>query len=223
VRRLLPGFEGDAAGLPAIAARRQLNRGFEALAISADESTLFLAFQSPLAHPDEAAHRHARHVRLWVMALASGGVTQQYAYPLDPPGSFRRDCAAGRFGREDVKVSELLWLPGGALLVLERGSRTAKIYRCSLDEHQALPPAHLDVATRPTLEELSAADAFDLPQLTKQLLFSSDDHPEVAADLEGMALLSPTDLILVSDNDFGVDGAATSFWRVRFQEPVHPA
>jgi hypothetical protein len=51
-------------------------------------------------------------------------------------------------------------------------------------------------------------------------LFSTDDHPEVAADLEGMAILSPTELLLVSDNDFGVEGAETSFWRVEFPEPL---
>jgi hypothetical protein len=59
-----------------------------------------------------------------------------------------------------------------------------------------------------------------LPQLSKQILFSSDAHPEVAADLEGMAILSPTQLLLVSDNDFGVEGAETSFWRVTFDEPL---
>jgi hypothetical protein len=56
--------------------------------------------------------------------------------------------------------------------------------------------------------------------LAKQLLFSSDEAPEVAADLEGMAILSPSELLLVNDNDFGVEGAETSFWRIRFDRPV---
>ena len=46
------------------------------------------------------------------------------------------------------------------------------------------------------------------------------DLSEVAADLEGMAILSDDELILVSDNDFGVEGAETSFWRLRFDAPV---
>jgi hypothetical protein len=35
-----------------------------------------------------------------------------------------------------------------------------------------------------------------------------------------MALLSPSELILVNDNDFGVEGAETSFWRVSFDQPI---
>jgi hypothetical protein len=35
-----------------------------------------------------------------------------------------------------------------------------------------------------------------------------------------MAILSPTELLLVNDNDFGVEGAETSFWRITFEEPV---
>jgi hypothetical protein len=204
--------------LPAIAARRQLNRGFEALAISDDERSLYLAFQSPLAHPDEAAHQAARHVRIWRLEVDTGAVTAQYAYPLDPPASFARDVAAGDFEQSDVKLSELLCLPGGDLLVLERGSATTKIYRCSLDT-SPLDAAHLDVATRPTLEELSAAGA-EFPVLAKELLFSSDDYTEVSADLEGMIALSPTELLLVNDNDFGVEGSETAFWRVTLPRAV---
>ena len=99
--------------------------------------------------------------------------------------------------------------------MLERGSATTKIYRCVLDTDTEVVAEHLEVTTRPTLEELSAADDAPVPVLAKTLLFTSDDFPEVTADLEGMALLSPTELLLVSDNDFGVMGAETQFWRVR--------
>jgi hypothetical protein len=82
----------------------------------------------------------------------------------------------------------------------------------------ALDASHLDIDTRPTVEEVSGAGG-DLPELPKELLLSTDDNPEVAADLEGMVILSPTELLLVSDNDFGVEGAETSFWRVTFDRP----
>lgn len=209
------------ARLPAIAARRQINRGFEAIALSPDGRWLFLAFQSPLAHPDERAHEQGRQVRLWRLDSATGEVAAQYLYPLDPPGTFRRDQAAKPLGWSDLKVSELCAPAADTLLVLERGSETTKIYGLTLSERFELEPSHLDPATRPTVEQLGAReDGPGLPALAKRLLFSSDDAPEIAADLEGMAILSPSELLLVNDNDFGVEGAETSFWRVRFDRPV---
>lgn len=228
LRRLVPegsGIEGAAypveARLPAIAARRQINRGFEAIALSGDGDWLFLAFQSPLAQPDEQAHEQGRHVRLWRLDAATGEVAAQYLYPLDPPDSFRRDREAKPLDWSDLKVSELCWAAPQALLVLERGSQTTKIYSVAPSERFELDPSHLDPATRPTVEQRSADEGGPgVPVLVKRLLFSSDDAPEVAADLEGMAILSPSELLLVNDNDFGVEGAETGFWRVRFDQPV---
>jgi hypothetical protein len=205
--------------IPAIAGKRQLNRGFEAITVSCDQRSLFVAFQSPLAHPDEEFHKRARHVRLWRLDVATMRVLGQYLYPLDPPDSFVRDGRVGSVDWCDLKVSEMVCLPGGSLLVLERASQTTKIYKVSPDESLALGPEHLERETRPTIEELSAAGG-PLPQLEKQLLFSSDDAPEVSADLEGMAVLSPCALLLVNDNDFGVEGATTAFWRLTFEDPV---
>lgn len=217
VSRWLPaGSVGEGEPiLPAIAGRRKINRGFEALAISPDECWLVLAFQSPLAHPDRAAHKQAGHVRIWRLDAQSGEVTTQHLYPLDPPESFARDCRKGQFALSDIKVSELLWAGADALLVLERGSETTRIYKVRLDPARALGPEHLDVANRPTIEQRSAAGDTSLPELAKELLFDSDLEPQVAADLEGMAWLSPGELLLVSDNDFGVEGAETSFWRLK--------
>lgn len=219
------GWTSDDAGypvhpdLPAIAAKRQLNRGFEALALSPDERTLYLAFQSPLAWPDEAAHKAGRHLRIWALDAASLQPRVQYAYPFDPPESFRRDVAQGDIAWGDLKVSEMTTLNERSLLVLERASATTKLYRVELRADDALDPAHWDVAHRPTLEELSARGA-PFPALQKELVLSTDDAPEIGPDLEGIAVLSPTELLLVSDNDFGVDGAQTRFWRVTFAAPV---
>ena len=208
------------ASLPAIAAKRQLNRGFEAIALSPDERWLYLAFQSPLAHPDKDAHDHARHVRLWRLDAATLEVAGQYIYPLDDPASFLRDLAEGPLNANDLKVSELVCLGDDRLLVLERGSQTTKIYQVHLTDDDLLPVEHLDASTRPTVEEKSARGDLGLPQLDKGALFTSDDAPELGADLEGMVALSPTELLLVNDNDFGVEGATTGFWVVQFTHSI---
>lgn len=207
--------------LPALAAKRHLNRGFEAIALSLDERRLHLAFQSPLAHPDKEAHEAACHIRMWTLDAESGALLSQHLYPLDPPEQFRRDRDKGDFARSDIKLSELAVSPSGRLICLERGSETTKLYAVSLDGSAALPPEHLDPDTRPTIEELSATGRLDgLPVLAKTCLLDTDDHLEVGADLEGMALLAPDELLVVSDNDFGVEGAKTGFWRIKFASPL---
>ena len=205
--------------LPAIAGRRRLNRGFEALA-AAPDGALLLAFQSPLAHPDDEAHRKARHTRVWRLDGATGRVAEQWLYPFDPPDSFRRDATQGAFDWSDIKLSELMPLPSGRFLVLERGSATTKLYLVTLDPDLRVDGAHLDIATRPTLEELSAAGAAP-PALEKELLLSTDDWPEIDPDLEGMVLLDPRTLLLVNDNDFGVEGVRTRFWRMELDRELN--
>ena len=228
VRWVPAGTEASFAGaaypcvpvLPTLALRREVNRGFEAIAMSGDGKQVHLAFQSPLAHPDEAAHAAARHTRLWTLDAANGALLAQYLYELDKPGSFLRDAAEGPVQRSDIKLSELIVIGEQQLLVLERASATTKLYLVTLDSACALPPEHAEEATRPTIEQLSVSGELDLPVLNKTLVFNSDDHPEISRDLEGMAMLDDRTLILVNDNDFGIDDAKTCFWLVRFDQPI---
>ena len=208
--------------LPALAAARRLNRGFEALALSPDERWLHLAFQSPLAHPDRAAHAASRNIRLWRLDAATGALAAEYLYRLEPPETFRRDVALGDFAQNDVKVSEIVTLGDGRLLVLERGSASTKFFRVDLGPAQPTPPPLRDPATRPTLEQLDEdglARAGVVP-LAKTLILDTDDDLRLPADLEGAALLGPDTLLLVNDNDFGVEGAETQFWRISFDAPI---
>jgi hypothetical protein len=173
--------------LPAIAARRRLNRGFEGLAASADGRELFVAFQSGLAQESLEA------VRLWTLDGQTGALLAEHDYPFDQPKSFRRDDEAGKVRPKDLKVCELAWLGPNRLLVMERISRSTKLYRVTLDHGRVLE---------------------------KQLVLDTDDHLDFVADLEGMALLSDRQLMLVNDNDFGVEGVRTRFIRVTFDDAL---
>ncbi|MEQ1498556.1 MAG: esterase-like activity of phytase family protein [Novosphingobium sp.] len=202
------------AVLPAIALARKLNRGFEALAISADGTTLFAAFQSPLAHPDRAAHESSDLVRIWALDARTGRIRAEYAYPIDPPSHFLRDSEAGPVFASDVKISELAVLPGGDLLVLERVTLSTHLYRITLP--QPLPSALLDPSIRPTLEQLGQAgcSTAGLPVADKKLLFSSDISRGICGDLEGLLVLGAEGLLLSNDSDYGTEGAATQFWQL---------
>lgn len=204
--------------LPALALSRKLNRGFEALALSADGAVLFVMFQSPLSHPDRAAHEQSDLVRLWALDAEAGTLLREYAYPLGPPTGFRRDCAEGPVRRDDIKVSELTLLDDGSLLVLERVTQSTHIYRVTPGPQNVLPAEWADPVQRPTLEQMGSAvaAAAGVPVLKKQLILSTDDHPEIGCDLEGMIVPAPDTLLLASDSDYGTEGAETGFWRVTF-------
>jgi hypothetical protein len=176
----MPGAEPV---LPAQASRRRLNRGFEGVAISGDERWLYAVFQSAFAgDPRE-------RTTIWKLDAETGALAAEHAYPFDRPESFTADAAAGEATAADLKVCDLVWTGADRLLVLERITRSARIYRVDLSAPGT--PA-------------------------KTLLFSTDDHPEVAQDLEGMALMSPRELLIATDNDFGTEGAETRFYRLRF-------
>lgn len=203
--------------LPAIALARKLNRGFEALALSNDGSTLFVAFQSPLAHPDRAAHEAGDIVRIWALDAESAEFIAEFAYPLDPPDSFLRDVQAGPVRLDDVKVSELAIDSDGSLLVLERVTLSTHIYRVRPDPGHALPERYLDRGHRPTLEQLRKSELVEagVASLEKKLVLSTDQYPQICGDLEGMLVEQDGSLLLSNDNDFGIEGAMTQFWRVR--------
>lgn len=127
---------------------------------------------------------------VWKLDAHNGALVAEWHYPFDAASSFKRDAARRPVGPGDLKICEFAWAGEDTLLVLERIAHTTKIYRVELSR---------------------------LPE--KTLLFSSDEHPEVGPDMEGMALLSASELLLVSDSDFGVEGAGTEFWRVRIDTP----
>lgn len=133
----------------------------------------------------------AGFTEIWKLDAASGAIAAAWSYPFDAPQSFRRDAARRQVSAGDLKVCEFAWVDEDRLLVLERIAHTTKIHLVALG-----------------------------PTISKTLLFTSDDHPEMGPDMEGMALLSPGQILLASDNDFGVEGAATEFWRVTLKTPL---
>lgn len=128
---------------------------------------------------------------VWKLDAVTGALAAEWRYPFDAPETFRRDAARRQVRPGDLKICEFAWVGEDRLIVLERIAHTTKLY---------------------------AADLARLPE--KRLLMSSDDHPEMGPDVEGMTLLSPTEILLVSDNDFGVEGAETQFWRITLDAPA---
>jgi len=216
------GHQRVRATLPSIARHRRPNRGFEAIALSSDGRHLHVFFQSALSHPDRAASEQGRRARLWTLDARTGRLLAQHLYPFDSPRSFTRDARAGEADAAGLKICDATSAGPGRLLVLERISRSAKVYLVALDARAKTPARYLRPSTRPTLEQTTGGQlaASGVPQLRKILVFSTDDVPRIDRDFEGLALLSARQLLLVTDNDFGVEGARTRFWRVTFRRPI---
>ena len=70
VRHVPQGTEGEFAGarydvkgtLPAILAKRAINRGIESMAVSPDERFLYFIMQNPLANPDVKTYQQAKNI-----------------------------------------------------------------------------------------------------------------------------------------------------------------
>jgi hypothetical protein len=180
----LPGAEPV---LPAWAGRRHLNRGFEGVAVSPDERSLHVVLQSAPEGWDPAT------TLIWTLDAETGAQVAEHVYPFDPAESFLADHAAGEAEASGLKVCDLACVGPGRLLVLERVTRSARLYRVDLD--------------RPG-------------RLSKRMVFSTDAASGVAQDLEGVAVLSPRELLMVTDNDYGTEGAPTAFYRLGFDVDV---
>ncbi|MEM1046594.1 MAG: esterase-like activity of phytase family protein [Pseudomonadota bacterium] len=202
-----PGTE-IVATLPAVLTKIQRNRGFEAITLSEDGRSLWLAVQSPLANPDEAAFEDSRTVRLFRMDLETETMAEEYAYRLDPPDTFRFDKGPKP---ADLRISGLAPLSGGDLLVLERTDKTTKLVRIGLTSATNILGSRWDdLKTAPSLELFDNLEAADVVPVAKQPVFDSfDDAPDGPEKFEGVAVLGDGRLALINDNDFGLGGAET--------------
>jgi hypothetical protein len=224
IKRLVPaGTEGDFKGanytvegkLPAILYKRHTNRGIESIAISPDERFLYFAMQSPLDNPDAAAYRKGRNIRLFKFDRGAEKTVGEYVYVMDAPGTFTLDNVKKARKQNDVKISEMSGLGLDRLLVLERISKTTKLYEIDLARAtNILGGKWDDAATKPSLEQTAAAVA-GIKTTPKSLFFSTDDHKGLPDKIEGIAHLGDGSLALINDDDFGIEGARTKIIVIR--------
>jgi hypothetical protein len=88
-------------------------------------------------------------------------------------------------------------------------------------EHE-VPARYSDLATWPTIEQMNedALRAAGIVPLAKTLLLDTDEAEEICGDLEGAIPIGPGEILMVNDNDFGVEGVETQFWRVKLDRPI---
>ena len=223
IERLVPaGLEPDLAGagytvtgsLPAILAKRQLNRGIEGIALAPDESALYTIVQNPLANPDADAYKNAVATRILKIDLKSQQAVGEYVYTLDPATSFKQDKSDKQ---SDVRISEQTAVGVDRLIVLERIAKTTKLQAIDLAGATNILGSDWDKAeTSPSLEQVTAADLAGkgITPVSKKLWLDSSTYPELPEKVEGVAIVDNKQLILINDDDFGIEGAKTRIVRI---------
>ena len=230
LERLVPkGLEGDYKGasypvkgeLPALIMKRHLNRGIESMTSAPDGSALYFAMQSPLDNPDSKAYKSSRFIRICKFDPQAGKVVGEFAYYLDDETTFKADNAK-KPKATDVKVSELAAFGKDRILVLERISKTTKLYAVDLSNAETVPAKFDEASTKPSLEEMSAGELerADVKPLEKTLVLDSDDLEDMPEKIEGVAVMGPTTLIMTTDNDFGIAGDASAVVKVTLDKPL---
>lgn len=187
------------ANLPAVLATRRGNRGFEGLAMSSDESTLYIAVQSPLRNPDADTGDASANARIIAFDIASETVVGEYVYQFQP---------AADFGEEDpgeMKISGLLYISDTQLIVLERTDPVARLYSVDLTvATNILGTAWDDEATAPSLEAVADLASADVTVLPKTLLVDLDAIAGVPDKIEGLTLVDNSTIAIINDNDFAI-------------------
>ena len=189
-----------AAVLPAIYTKRKINRGFEGLALSRDQQTLYAVLQSPLLNPDRKIGEGSRNTRLLAFDIASEKVTAEYVYRFDVAKEFDPNP---KTTPDEMKLSGVAFINPTTLLVLERTDAVAKLY--SVDLSKATNILHTnwdDPKTAPSLEALVDPATINLNVLPKSLVVDLSSLEGMPEKIEGVALVDATTIAVSNDNDF---------------------
>jgi hypothetical protein len=224
--RFLPRDDAAAAdgpevvrSLPADYALRRENRGFEALAAARDGSRLWALLQSPLDNPAPKAARKTGNVRLLAFDPRAGRPAAEHVYRLGDPaaeGYLTRGAAP-----DDGKLCAMAALDDTTLLVLEQDDGgLARLYVASLSD--ATDTLGWKPSGGGALEETADLEAAGITPVRKQLvadlgplrkkMTKQADGGEKGGGplkLEGLAVVDSRHVLIVNDNDFGVDGSGS--------------
>lgn len=212
IRRYMP--EGVAYGdtdypvtnnLPAIHGKRKGNRGFEAVAISADERTLFIGLQSPLLNPNAMVGNASRSTRILAFDIPSERVVAEYVYQFDEAKAFGGE----RNTPDEMKISAMAFINAKTLLVEERTDLIAKLYLVDIGTAtNILGSKWNDERTTPALESLDDPAREGVVVTPKALQLDLGTLRDIPQKIEGMTLIDAQTIAIINDNDFDINDSS---------------
>jgi Esterase-like activity of phytase len=186
--------------LPSIYGKRKINRGFEGIALSGDEKTLYMVLQSPLLNPDRKTGEASRNTRVLVFDIPSEKVTAEYVYRFDVSKEFDRNP---KNTPDEMKLSGVIAMNPTTLLILERTDLVAKLYSVDLSQAtNVLGSKWNDTKTAPALEALADPAAAEVRVLPKSLVLDLSSLAGMPEKIEGIALIDQSTIAVSNDNDF---------------------
>ena len=186
--------------LPSIYGKRKINRGFEGIALSVDEKTLYIVLQSPLLNPDRKTGDASRNTRVLVFDIPSEKVTAEYVYRFDVSKEFDPNP---KNNPDEMKLSGVIAMNPTTLLILERTDLVAKLYSVDLSQAtNVLGSKWNDAKTAPALEALADPATAEVRVLPKSLVLDLSSLPGMPEKIEGIALIDQSTIAVSNDNDF---------------------
>ncbi|RUT31769.1 esterase-like activity of phytase family protein [Paenibacillus zeisoli] len=193
--------------LPAAYLTRRQNRGAEAVGITPDGKWLFMAMQSPLRNPDKNVD-NSRALRILKLDLATLQPVAEYAYMAEDAKQFKD------LKQSDIVISDLNVINENTLLIDERDKNAGdkaqlkRIYQIDLSKATNILGKYDDAAKAgKTLEQLSTEE-FDKAGIvppSKRTILDVVELKYPNEKVEGISLVNGHTLVIVNDNDFGVD------------------
>jgi hypothetical protein len=190
--------------IPEIFLKRKANRGFEALALSPDERTLFIGLQSPLLNPSSTVGNASLATRILRFDIPSKTFTGEFVFGFEKAAVV--DAKSTK--NSDLKLSALVALDNDTLLVQERTDNAFLLSTIKIKDSANILKTKWDLAaTTPSLETYSGsgtnAEVEALIATTeKMIVFKSTDISTMPMKIEGIAVIDANHIVVVNDNDF---------------------
>ncbi|WP_133138965.1 esterase-like activity of phytase family protein [Legionella genomosp. 1] len=185
-------------GLPPILKLRQLNRGFEGIALQG--SKVYAILQSPLQNPVNNPKKDSKIIRFIEFDIPKKQTTGQFIYLLDKKYSDR--------------IGDMVALGNGRFLVIEQNDQTGKkaykkiylIHLADASNLQSVDPKKRELNENLESQSADSLKALGIKTLQKELVLDLAALGIRDSKIEGITLVKPNQIALIIDNDFYLNG-----------------
>lgn len=204
--------------LPAVYNKLRQNRGAESVGITPDGKYMFMAMQNALRNPDKSMD-NSRQVRIMKFDLATLKPVAEYAYILEDATQFK-DLA-----QSDIVISDMVAVNENTLLIDERDkfsgdkAQVKRIFAIDLSKATNILGKYDDTAAvGKTIEQMTLKDLETnrISSPSKRTVLDSVEFKYPYEKIEGLSLVNGNTLVIVNDNDFGIDSTTpengTELW-----------